>query len=90
MKKKSKDQGYLIAANGGGEQHTGSGGDMDRVHRWVIRSDMARFLRERLRGNKGEERRGELPLNEASMQATVSPKEERKEREVGSSTRDEA
>jgi len=33
MKKKSKDQGYLIAANRGGEQHTGSGGGVDGINR---------------------------------------------------------
>ena len=35
-KKKSKDQGDLIVVNGGGAQHTRSGGDMDRVHRRVM------------------------------------------------------
>ena len=30
-KKKSKDQGYLIEANGGGAQHTGSGDDRDGI-----------------------------------------------------------
>ena len=33
MKKKSKDQGYFIAANGGGAQHTESGDGMDEVQR---------------------------------------------------------
>ena len=33
MKKKSKDQGYLIAANGGGAQHTGSRCGGDGIHR---------------------------------------------------------
>ena len=32
MKKKSKDQGHLIVANGDGAQRTGSGDDMDRIH----------------------------------------------------------
>ena len=36
IKQKSKDQGDLIVANGGGVQHTRSGGDMDRVHRRVM------------------------------------------------------
>jgi len=36
MKKKSKDQGYLIAGNGAGEQHTGSGGGVDGIHRWFM------------------------------------------------------
>ena len=40
MKKKSKDQGYLIYANEGGKQHTGV----------EIRLDMLRSLRERRRG----------------------------------------
>jgi len=31
MKKKSEDQGYLIVANGGGAQHTGSGDNMDGI-----------------------------------------------------------
>ena len=33
MKMKSKDQGDFIEANGGGEQHTGSGGRVDGIHR---------------------------------------------------------
>ena len=33
MKKKSKDHGYFIEANGGEEQHTGSGGGVDGIHR---------------------------------------------------------
>ena len=33
MKKKSKDQGYLIVANGGGAQITGNGGGVDGIHR---------------------------------------------------------
>ena len=33
MKKVSKDQGYFIAANGGGAQHTESGGGVDGIHR---------------------------------------------------------
>ena len=32
MKKKSKDQGHLIVANGDGAQRTGSGDDMDGIH----------------------------------------------------------
>ena len=36
MKKKSKDQGHLRAANGGGMQHTGSGDGMDGIHRWFM------------------------------------------------------
>ena len=32
MEKKSKDQGHLIVANGGGVQHTGSGDSMDGIH----------------------------------------------------------
>ena len=32
MKKKSKDQGHLIVANGDGAQHTGSGDVMDGIH----------------------------------------------------------
>ena len=32
MKKKSKDQGHLIVANGGGAQHTKSGDGMDGIH----------------------------------------------------------
>ena len=36
MKKKSKDQGYFIVANGGGVQHTGSGDGMDGVHQQVM------------------------------------------------------
>ena len=36
MKKKSKDQGYLIVANGGGTQCTGSGDGMDGLHRWFM------------------------------------------------------
>ena len=35
-KKKSKDQGYFIEANGGGAQHTGSGGGVDGIHRWFM------------------------------------------------------
>ena len=35
MKKKSKDQGHLIVANGGGAQHTGSGDGVDGIHRRV-------------------------------------------------------
>ena len=42
--------------------------------------DMVRFLRERQRGNKGEERG---PLDEVGVRGVVSPKEERKEREGG-------
>ena len=33
MKKKSKDQGDLIVANGGGAQPTRGGGDMDEIHK---------------------------------------------------------
>ena len=36
MKKKSKDQGYLIAVNEGGAQHTGSGCGGDGIHRWFM------------------------------------------------------
>ena len=32
MKKKSKDQGHLIVANGGGVQHTRNGDGMDGIH----------------------------------------------------------
>ena len=32
MKKKSKDQGHLIVANGDGAQRTRSGDDMDGIH----------------------------------------------------------
>ena len=32
MEKKSKDQGYVIVANGGGAQHIGSGDGVDGVH----------------------------------------------------------
>ena len=32
MKKKSKDQGHLIVANGDGAQRTGSGDGMDGIH----------------------------------------------------------
>ena len=32
MKKKSKDQGHLIVANGGGVQHIGGGDGMDGIH----------------------------------------------------------
>ena len=37
MEKKSKDQGDLIVMNGGGAQHTVSGGDRDGLHRWAMR-----------------------------------------------------
>ena len=54
MKKKSKDQGYLIVANRGGSQHTESGGGMNGIHRRSCCrdkvGDMVRFLRERQRG----------------------------------------
>ena len=33
MEKESKDQGYLIVANGGGAQRTGSGGGVNGIHR---------------------------------------------------------
>ena len=33
MEKKSKNQGYLIVANGDGMQHTESGGEMNGIHR---------------------------------------------------------
>ena len=33
MKKKSKDQGYLIVVNGGGTQRTESGDGMNGIHR---------------------------------------------------------
>ena len=62
MKKKSKDQGYFIVVNGGGAQHTRSGGGMDGIHKrsmqGEIRSSMVHFPCERQRGNKGEERGG--------------------------------
>ena len=45
--------------------------------------DMVRFLRERQRENKGEERGG--PLDEAGVRAVASPKEERKEKGKGGS-----
>ena len=36
IRKKSKDQGYLIVVNGGREQHTRSGGGMDGIHRRLM------------------------------------------------------
>ena len=36
MKKKNKDQGYFIEANGGGAQHTRSGCDGDGIDRWFM------------------------------------------------------
>ena len=33
MKKKNKDQGYFIVANGGGAQHTRTGEGVDGIHR---------------------------------------------------------
>ena len=36
MKKKSKDQGYLIEVNGGGAQHIGSGEGMEEIHKWFM------------------------------------------------------
>ena len=36
MKKKSKDQGLLIVANGGGKQHTRTKDGMDGIHRRVM------------------------------------------------------
>ena len=51
MKKKSKDQGYFIEANGGGAQHTGSGGGVDGIQRW---SCCIHCTSERM-GYKGEE-----------------------------------
>ena len=36
MKKKNKDQGYLIVVNGDGAQHTRSGDGMDGIHYWFM------------------------------------------------------
>ena len=36
MRKKSKDQGYLIVANRGGTQHTRSEDDVDGIYRRVM------------------------------------------------------
>ena len=59
------------------------------MHAVEIRSDMVRFLCERQRGNKGEER-GTGPLDEAAVRATMFTKEERREGMGGSGTRDKA
>ena len=59
------------------------GWDSQAVHAVEIRSETwcASCVNDR-GGNKGEERGG--PLDEASVRAAVSPKEERKERGGGS------
>ena len=62
MKKKSKDPGHLIVANGDGTQRTGSGDGMDGIHcrfmLWGIKSAMARSLRKRAEGGIKERREG--------------------------------
>ena len=65
------------------------GWDTQAVHAVEIRSETWCAPCTSNRGaNKGEGRGG--PLDEAGVRAVMSPKEERKEREGGSGTRDEA
>ena len=67
----------------------GRGWDIQTVHAVEIRLETWCTSCANGRG-KIKERRGGGPLDEASVRVAMSPKEERKEREGGSGTRDEA
>ena len=82
MKKKSKDQGNLIVANGGGAQHTGSGDGVVGYTNGSCCGDEVSHGALPAQASKGEiKKRREDSLDEGGVRAAVSPKEERREGE---------
>ena len=81
MKKKSKDQGHLIVANGDGAQRTRSGDDIDGIHCWFTLWGYSRPWRASCASERrgGIKERREGLLDKGGVRVALSLKEERRE-----------